>query len=372
MSREEILAALERVNAGRCRPPLPDREVERIAASIARYEPDQVAVAVVENHWAQDQPAGRPPSGTTCRTSRTPGPCPTSSSACPGSSPRSWTTAWPPRPTRTWPWPSPGRWRSRRPWPAARSATPATTGRTSTSWASRTRRPGRTGPRKLNTEILHAVGLASQVGGRFASGEGIQDALFLEPCMLFQTDEIDGMLQSINKARDARHESIMGTLLTMYSSANWVFPMRRKAGKEAPGAIDQPCLVVFGTAIPNHYYEALSERMLTNGFFARMIILECGTRSAGPGAADPARSPGGCWRPPSGGPTSGPAPGTSRTGTPCRAIVPQTEEARKILVETRLEAEEEYAKAEAAATRRARPCGAASASTPASSPCSTR
>jgi len=84
--------------------------------------------------------------------------------------------------------------------------------------------------------------------------------------MLFQTDEIDGMLQSINKAKDARHEAIMGTLLTMYSSANSVFPMRRKAGKEAPGAIDQPCLVVFGTAIPNHYYEALSDRMLTNGF----------------------------------------------------------------------------------------------------------
>ena len=54
----------------------------------------------------------------------------------------------------------------------------------------------------------------------------------------------------------------------MFSSANPVFPMRRKAGREAPGAIDQPCLVVFGTAIPNHYYEALSARMLTNGFFA--------------------------------------------------------------------------------------------------------
>lgn len=45
--------------------------------------------------------------------------------------------------------------------------------------------------------------------------------------------------------------------------------------------IDQPCLVVYGTAIPTHYYEALSERMLTNGFFARMLIVESGPRSAG-------------------------------------------------------------------------------------------
>ena len=125
------------------------------------------------------------------------------------------------------------------------------------------------------------MGLADGLGERFASGEGIQDALFQTPSMLFQTDEIDGMLQSINKAKDARHEAIMSTLLTMYSSANSVFPMRRKAGKESPGVIDQPNLVIFGTAIPNHYYEALSERMLTNGFFARMIILERGRRPRG-------------------------------------------------------------------------------------------
>ena len=41
----------------------------------------------------------------------------------------------------------------------------------------------------------------------------------------------------------------MGTLLTMYSAANSIYPMRRKAGKEPPGVIDQPVLVVYGTAI---------------------------------------------------------------------------------------------------------------------------
>src|SRR5690606_30224334 len=114
---------------------------------------------------------------------------------------------------------------------------------------------GKDWPRKVNTRIVHEVGLAECLGERFASGEGIQDALFQTPSMLFQTDEIDGMLQSINKAKDARHEAIMSTLLTMYSSSNSVYPMRRKAGKESPGVIDQPCLVIFGTAIPNHYYE---------------------------------------------------------------------------------------------------------------------
>lgn len=55
MSQAEIFAALQQVNADRCSPPLPLREVERTAVSIARYEPDAVSVAVAENHWGQDR-----------------------------------------------------------------------------------------------------------------------------------------------------------------------------------------------------------------------------------------------------------------------------------------------------------------------------
>lgn len=60
MSRAEIFAALQQVNADRCAPPLPLREVERTAASIARYEPDSISVAVIEELWRQDF-APKPP-----------------------------------------------------------------------------------------------------------------------------------------------------------------------------------------------------------------------------------------------------------------------------------------------------------------------
>jgi hypothetical protein len=204
---------------------------------------------------------------------------------------------------------------------------------------------GKDWPRKINTRILHEIGLADCTGERFASGEGIQDALFLSPSMLFQTDEIDGMLQSINKSRDARHENIMTTLLTFYSSANSVYPMRRKAGKESPGSINQPSLVIFGTAIPNHYYEALSERMLTNGFFARMIILECGRRGTGqePTIAEiPYRvlETARWWN------DYRPGEGNLQDWHPIPAVVPHTDEARQILVSARMEAEAEYERAE--------------------------
>jgi len=204
---------------------------------------------------------------------------------------------------------------------------------------------GKDWPRKLNTKILHHAGLLNSLGEKFASGEGLQDSLFLTPAMLFQTDEVDGLLQSINKSRDARHENILGTLLTMYSCANSIYPMRRKAGKESPGVIDQPCLVVYGTAVPTHYYSALSERMLTNGFFARMLIVEAGTRSAGQDARiiDPPQrvlEAARWWA------EFSPGSGNLQAWHPVPRVVEPTGSARQLLADSRLAAEAEYSAAE--------------------------
>jgi Bifunctional DNA primase/polymerase, N-terminal/Primase C terminal 1 (PriCT-1) len=344
MSRDEIFAALERANRDRCRPPLSVREVEGITASICRYEPDQVAVAVVEDHYGQD--IGCEPSSVEGTPSLPdPGPLPDELLRVPGfvSEVMDYTLQTAPYPNVVMAF---GGALALQAVLAGRKVRDPGDNRTNLYLLGLAHSSaGKDMPRKVNTEILHSIGLESCIGGRFASGEGIQDALFTEPCMLFQTDEIDGMLQSINKARDARHENIMGTLLTMYSSSDSVFPMRRKAGKEAPGSIDQPCLVVFGTAIPRHYYEALSDRMLTNGFFARMLILECGKRSPGqePGIQElPARvlETARWWA------DFRPGRGNLSSWHPSPRIVPHTDEAKGIIIETRLEAEAEYAGAE--------------------------
>jgi len=346
MSQEEILAALVRANQDRCSPPLNDREVQWIATSIARYEPDQVAVAVVEDHWRQDNPGATEPEDSVPEMPD-PGPLPADLLRIPGfvSEVMDYCLETAPYPNSAMAFAGALALQATL---AGRKVRDPGDNRTNVYFLGLAHSSaGKDRPRKINAEVLHTIGLAGHIGGRFASGEGLQDALFTEPAMLFQTDEIDGMLQSINKARDARYESIMETLLTMYSSANSIFPMRRKAGRDAPGTIDQPCLVVFGTAIPNHYYEALSERMLTNGFFARMIVLECGSRSTG---REPRLLPlpervletAQWWA-------------DFRVGTgnlenwhPVPQIVPHTEAAKGILVETRLEAESEYTKAEAA------------------------
>lgn len=139
---------------------------------------------------------------------------------------------------------------------------------------------GKDHPRKVNERILLEAGLIGSVGDNFASGEGIEDALVAQPTLLFQTDEIDGMLLAVAKSRDGRAERIMEMLLKFYSAANQHYHCRVKAGTDRT-SIDQPCLVLFGTAVPKHYYEALCEKMLSNGFFARMLVFEAGPRGIG-------------------------------------------------------------------------------------------
>lgn len=60
MSGAEIVAALLQTNQDRCVPPLSPLEVERIATSVTRYEPDQIATAMTEGHWDQMMEAQGP------------------------------------------------------------------------------------------------------------------------------------------------------------------------------------------------------------------------------------------------------------------------------------------------------------------------
>ncbi|RMF23073.1 MAG: DUF3987 domain-containing protein, partial [Deltaproteobacteria bacterium] len=263
-----IAAALREVNAQRCSPPLEIREVHRIAASIARYEPRADLAAPSEPAFLQT-------------AHQDPGPLPDGLLSVPGFidelTDASLRDA--PYPNRTMAFAGALALQALL---AGRKVRDPGDNRTNLYvLALAHSSAGKDIPRKMNAAVLRAVGLSGCLAQQLASGEGVQDALAATPALLVQTDEIDTLLQSIRHAREARFESLMATLLTMYSSANSVYPMRRRANNPDPGVIDQPCLVVFGTAIPNHYYAALSERMLTNGLFARMLILEAGPRGAG-------------------------------------------------------------------------------------------
>ena len=133
---------------------------------------------------------------------------------------------------------------------------------------------GKNRPREVNQQIAHELGISDIIADKLASSEGLEVALQYNPVLLYQPDEMDIFLRSINAGREARSEKIMGTLLTMFSCSNGILNRRRKADDPIPVHVINPHLSMFGTAIPEQFYGSLEGRMLTNGLMGRMIVLE--------------------------------------------------------------------------------------------------
>ena len=146
---------------------------------------------------------------------------------------------------------------------------------------------GKDHPRKTNNDIAACAGISGTISDSFASGAGLEDAMYTCPAQLFQMDEADWLFNTLKGAKDAAvSESINEKLLKFYSSSNSVYYMRKKAFKEKQsmsdyldsGFISKPCLTLFGTAVPDYFYESLSKRVLENGLVARCMIVEASKR----------------------------------------------------------------------------------------------
>jgi hypothetical protein len=140
---------------------------------------------------------------------------------------------------------------------------------------------GKDGPRKINRKILYQAstecrseGLAQIAFDEFASKEAIEDALKQHPAILWQKDEMDVILKSMDGYTNDNARKMMEILLQLFTSSNGVYTTRIKANYENIETIINPSLNLFGTCIPSNFYNAMSDKMLMNGLFGRMLIVE--------------------------------------------------------------------------------------------------
>ncbi len=137
---------------------------------------------------------------------------------------------------------------------------------------------GKAYPRKINSHILTHIGCGAAAGNLISSGQGLEDAMQMNRKMIFQADEFDNMLRALGGSIDNNHTTLLAMLLQFYSEADETHVMRVKAGGASRGEIHQPGLVIFGTATPECFFEAMSPKLLTNGLFSRSIIIDAGDR----------------------------------------------------------------------------------------------
>ena len=143
----------------------------------------------------------------------------------------------------------------------------------------RQRLAARTTPARSIKELFFEAGLAEHLGGnKIASGAGLLTALHRQPALLLQIDEFGMFLAAAaDRKRSPRHiTEILDNMTELYTAAGSVFLGAEYAnhdGRNERRDITQPCLCVYGTTTPLHFWNALQSANVVDGSLARFIIL---------------------------------------------------------------------------------------------------
>ncbi len=130
----------------------------------------------------------------------------------------------------------------------------------------------------MNASVLFHADEVRKLGGKSASGEGIEDRLVRHPVLLKQDDEIDVLFSNIRDDKETRYRNQLGVFLELFGEAGAWRTVRDRAGQNE-SIIHQPHLVLFGTTTPTEFYKSLSGTMLNKGLLARIVTVEAGSRS---------------------------------------------------------------------------------------------
>ncbi len=135
---------------------------------------------------------------------------------------------------------------------------------------------GKDHARKVNKNILFQAGLGAHEGSEdLASDAGLVTAVHREPAVLFQIDEFGRFLRTIGDPKRAPHLfNVLTALMKLYSSADTVFRGKAYADAKRSKVIDQPCVNVYATTVPEHFFESLTAESLNDGFIARLLVFE--------------------------------------------------------------------------------------------------
>ncbi|ALI54009.1 PriCT-2 domain-containing protein [Celeribacter marinus] len=138
---------------------------------------------------------------------------------------------------------------------------------------------GKNHAREIINETFFEAGLSHYLGGnKIASGAGLLTALHRQPAILFQIDEFGMFLAAAaDRKRSPRHiTEILDNMTELFTSAGGIFLGAEYANRDGSNErrdINQPCLCVYGTTTPLHFWGALQGANVVDGSLARFLIL---------------------------------------------------------------------------------------------------
>lgn len=138
---------------------------------------------------------------------------------------------------------------------------------------------GKDHARDCVTTLLCRSGLDGLIGGTPASGAGMLTALREGGgrCLVLW-DEFGRVLKNLTHKNAGSHQrDILTYLVELFSSAKSMYAGVQYAnhdGKMKRTPIEQPCLSVYATTVPERFFQSLTSDDAIDGFLARWLVLE--------------------------------------------------------------------------------------------------
>ena len=139
---------------------------------------------------------------------------------------------------------------------------------------------GKNHSRVVINELFRRANLLQYLGGnKIASGSGLLTAIQRQPAILFQLDEFGMFLSAAaDRKRSPRYIcEILDLMTELYTTAGTTYFGIEYASSQqnnAYRAIHQPCVSIYGTTTPLHFWQALQASNIADGSLARFLILE--------------------------------------------------------------------------------------------------
>ena len=134
---------------------------------------------------------------------------------------------------------------------------------------------GKEHARRLNRDILRESGFAHTVGPeRIGSHAGLLSHLKDEPISLFQLDEIGDLVAAMQNKQATHLMRINDVLKGVYTSSDSTWTADALADRTKVKTLQYPHCVVYGTGVPDSFWDNLGKNNIADGLLGRFLIFD--------------------------------------------------------------------------------------------------
>ncbi len=135
---------------------------------------------------------------------------------------------------------------------------------------------GKEHARKINRIILDELNAEAIQGAEDVSSDSaIISQLVSHPVRFYMFDEFGMFLRNLSGKYTSPHMvNVVSLLMKLYTSADGVYRGKAYSDESANKTIIEPCMSLYGTTVPESFWDSLTPESMSNGFIGRLIVVE--------------------------------------------------------------------------------------------------